>query len=149
MVNGRGRPHHLDDPEFAQQVAELFVAGCSRTEMCDALGVQDPKTITKWRRDPRVTTIAKKLISDRVLEITRKTDAEIATRLMNASELTVKEILDIRKEFLGGALREQTQEVDEHTINEAMSLFESNPEVAQQLRDLLAGGAKGARPADD
>jgi transposase-like protein len=137
------RPNTMADPELATKVAEMLVDGATRQEVADVMGVT-PETVTRWRRDPRVQTHIKRLIKDRVYEITRKTDSEIASRLADPKALTVKELLAIRSEFLGGALREETQEVDEHTINEAAALLEDNPEAAAALRQLLSGGGSRA-----
>ena len=139
-----GRPSRLRDPEAVQQIAELLVAGCTREEIAIAMGVSDVKTVTNWKKDPRVQLAARKLVQDRVIDITRKVDSTIFGRLANPEDLTIKELLEIRKEFLGGALRDQTTEVDEATVNEALEFFESDPEAAAQLRALLGGGAKAA-----
>lgn len=136
-----GRPHALADPDFAHDVAAAFVAGHTREEMCDLFGVSDPKTITRWRRDPRVQLPARRMLQDRILEITRKTDAIISQRLQNPEDLTTREILDIRKEFTGDKLRESMDPVDEDTVNEAQNFFDSNPDAAEQLRALLTGRA--------
>lgn len=133
------RPNPLADPAFAKKVAEAFAAGCSRQEMCDLFGVKDPDTITRWRRDPRVKAHALKIIEDRVLQITRKVDGVIAERLEHANEMTVQELLAIRKEFLGGALRQQTEKADEETIQEAMNFLEANPDAMEQLDAIMRG----------
>jgi transposase-like protein len=136
------RPNPLNDPAYAKQVAEAFVAGLSRPEMCEMFGVKDPDTITRWRRDPRVKAHAWKLVEDRILRVTRRVDASIEARLENAENMTVKELLDIRKEFLGGALRSQTEKADEATVNEAMEAIEDNPDIVVELEALLAKGQK-------
>jgi transposase-like protein len=136
-----GRPSVIDDPENARAIAEMFVAGNTRQEIADAFGVQQLNTVTKWRRDPRVKAIAMKLIEDRVLEVTRKVDAVIAARLQNANEMTTKELLEIRKEFLGGALRQQHEKADDDTVHDAMNWLDQNPEQAALLADMLAGRA--------
>jgi hypothetical protein len=107
--------------------------------MADMFSVGDLGTITKWRRDPRVQVIAKKLIQDRVLEITRKVDSQMAIRLADPGELTVRELIDIRKEYMGDKLRQQTDEIDENTVNEALSFLDENPEAAAAVRKLLTG----------
>jgi transposase-like protein len=134
-----GRPNPLADPDFAQSVAEAFVAGQTRRQMCDLFGVSDPDTITRWRRDARVKAIAFKLIEDRVLQVTRRVDAVIAERLENASEMTTKELLEVRKEYLGGKLREQHEKADDETVHEAQDWLSSNPEEAAELERILAG----------
>jgi transcriptional regulator with XRE-family HTH domain len=133
------RPNPLADPDFAKDVAEMFAAGCSRQEMCDAFGVKDKDTITRWRRDARVKALALKIIEDRVLQVTRKVDGVIAARLEDAENMTVQELLAIRKEFLGGALRAQTEKADEETIQEAQEFLESNPNAMDELEDILRG----------
>ena len=134
------RPNPLADPDFAKLVAEAFAAGMSRADMCEEFGVRDPDTITRWRRDPRVKSRALKIIEDRVLQVTRKVDGRIANILDTVEDLTVAELIMIRKEFLGGALRQQTEKADEETVNEAQAWLEDNPEKAAELEELLAGG---------
>lgn len=138
------RPNPLADHDFAQRVAEMFAAGASRAEMCDAFGVKDPMTITRWRRDPRVKSKALKLIEDRVLQVTRKVDGVIAERLEHASDMTITELLAVRKEFLGGALRAQTEKADEETITQAVEAMERDPDLADKLATLFENG--GAVP---
>jgi len=139
--SGPGRPSVLDDDDNLKLVAEMFAAGASRQDIADAFNIKDLYTISKWRRNPRVKAATFKLIEDRILEVTRKVDASIAGRLQKANELTVKELLDIRKEFLGGALRAQTERADDETINEAATWLDENPEAAKQLERMLAGKA--------
>lgn len=139
------RPNPLADPAFAQKVAEAFADGCSRQTMCEMFGVKDRDTITRWRRDQRVKVRALKIIEDRVLQVTRKVDGVIAARLEDAENMTVQELLMIRKEFLGGALRAQTEKADDETISEAQTWLEENPDAADQLEELLRNGtAPGA-----
>jgi hypothetical protein len=134
------RHNPLADPEFAKQVAEMFAAGASRRDMAEVFGVKDVDTITRWRRDPRVKVHALKITEDRVLQVTRKVDGVIAERLEHANEMTVNELLAIRKEFLGGALRAQTERADDSTIGEMSEWLEKNPKAADKLEELLRTG---------
>jgi hypothetical protein len=134
-----GRPNPLANPAFAREVAEAFVGGLSRREMADIFGVKDLDTITRWRRDPRVKAVALKLIEDRILQVTRRVDAVISQRLEKAEDMTVQELVLIRKEFLGGALRAQTERADAETVNEAQGWLEANPDAADQLQKILNG----------
>jgi hypothetical protein len=138
---GRGRPHALADPEYAKLVAALFVAGCSRREMAAELDVNE-WTITQWRKDPRIKAHALKLIEERVIQITRRVDATIEARLQHADKLTIKELIEIRKEFLAGTLRQQHEKLDEGTITEAMSLIEQNPDIVEQMIALMNASKK-------
>jgi hypothetical protein len=135
-----GRPHALADPDMAQQVAEAFVAGLTRKQMSELFDV-DPKTITRWRRDPRIRPLAQKLIEDRVLSVTRKVDSEIEARLGSPEQLTVKELIEIRREFLGGQLRQKMESIDDETMGEAMQMLEQYPELAEQMVALMEGTA--------
>lgn len=144
---GRGRPSALSDPEFQQAVAEAFVGGMTRPEMAEHFNVQ-LSTISRWRRDPRIKARALKLTEDRVLQITRKVDSEIERRLGNAKDMTTRELLETRKEFLGGAFRQQTEGVDDATTQAAMALLEKNPELAAQMMALLSGEGT-VEPAKD
>jgi len=133
------RPSMLQDPERCKQIAEAFVAGQTRAEMCKMFGVKNLDTITRWRRDPRVKGFALKLIEDRVLQVTRKVDAVISERLEHAEDMTTKELIEIRKEFLGGALRMQHEKADDETMHDAMTWLDENPGAAEELEKLLTG----------
>lgn len=132
-----GAVSKIADPEVAELVAQMFANGSSRQEIADEFDIKDLKTISRWRRDPRVKNRVLKLIEDRVLEVTRKTDSVIAQRLQNAEDLTIKELLDIRREFLGGQLRAQTERADEGAITDAVEALEENPDLMEELEELL------------
>jgi hypothetical protein len=136
----------MADPEMALAVAELLVNGATRQDIADVYGLGSLHTVTRWKSDPRVQVHIKRLIHERTYEITRKTDTEILNRLSNPEELTVKEILAIRQEFLGGTMREETESIDEATINEAAALLEDNPEAADMLREMLKGAVVPVAP---
>lgn len=138
------RPNPLADPDFAQQVAEVVAEGATRQVVADCFGVQDLDTITRWKRDPRVKSRVEKIVRDRVTEVHRKVDSVIAARLQDAHELTLKDLLDIRKEFLGGALRNQTEKADDATVAEAREALENNPGLVDELAELLSANDKGA-----
>ena len=140
-----GRPHHLADPEYAERVADCFVAGMTREEICEAVGIKDPGTVTAWRKDPRVSNLVAQKLRDQTMKIVLKVDAEMMKRFREPENLTVKEMIEIRREYAGDKLRQQMEDVDENTINEAQKFFDENPDAAEQLRTLLTGGAL---PAD-
>jgi hypothetical protein len=137
-----GRPNKLSDPAFAQAVAELLADGLTRQQVMDKLEelnlavVKDPQTISRWKRDPRVKGILTKLINERVQEVTRKVDSKIAA-ILERDDLTVQELILIRKEYLGGALRAQTEKADQDTVEEAMKAAE-DPDFQRKLADLFA-----------
>lgn len=130
------RPHPLNDPDFAKLVAQSFANGLSRAEMCEEFSVKDPDTISRWRRDPRVKRYIFKIMEDRVIAITRRIDSKIEA-ILQYQDLDVKDLLAIRKEFLGGALRAQSEKADEQTIGEAQDWADENPDLLQELLDSM------------
>lgn len=132
----RGRPSRLEDPEFLQLVAECFAAGMSRQEMCDELDVADKDTITRWRRDARVKAKVMKLIQDRAIQISRKIDSVIEGRLAHTDDMSIEELIKIRKEY-GGASVQRREVADDATVHEALEALEDNPELVEEIEKLL------------
>lgn len=144
---GRGRPSKLDDPDFVKFVAALFVEGRSREEMKEECGVS-VSTITLWRRDTRVKAQAKKLIEERLSRVVNRLDAVLEWRVMKASDdLTVDELIKIRRELFGGKFRQEIEGNDEGTVGEAMNAIEEDPELVTKLQELLRG-AKAEEPSE-
>ncbi|MBA3240074.1 MAG: hypothetical protein H0T60_02515 [Acidobacteria bacterium] len=142
--NKKGRPSRLEDPEFAQLVAELLAAGASRENMCEELGVGDRSTITKWRKDPRVKARVQKLTEDRVIQISRRVDSTIMGRLAHAQDMTVDELIKIRKEYGGSALA-RTEKADDDTVSDAWDKVQENPDLIKELEEVVRkGGAEAA-----
>lgn len=139
-----GRRSALRDPTFLRRVAECFYSGMSRTEMCDELGVKDKDTITRWRRDERVKAIVQKLNSDRAIQVSSKVDASIQGRLANPDNLSVDELIRIRKEYGGPAVKRT--EADDAVLEEAMSALEDNPDLADEFEELLKRGSAETPP---
>lgn len=137
QYKSQSKPHRLDDPGFAKEVARLIVNGHTRQEIADACNLKDLETVTRWKRDPRVKSHCLKLVDERIIQITRKVDAEIEERLQNSVNLTTRELLEIRKEFLGGAKRAVTEKDDGMSLNESMQALEENPELLEDLDKLI------------
>lgn len=142
------RPTPLSDPEFAKTVAAAFVSGMTHKDIAAQFNIH-PDTVTYWRRDPRVKAHAMKMIEDRVLAVTRRIDSIIEGRLQHAENMSIKDLVMLRKEFLGGALRQQTENADEQTISEVMTALDKNPDLADQLQALVESGGKLPEPAAD
>lgn len=137
--NAKGRPSRLNDPGFLQLVAECFAAGMSRQAMCDELDVGDKDTITRWRRDPRVKAKVQKLIEDRAIQISRKIDSVIEGKLSMAADMSIDELIKIRKEY-GGSRVSSKELADDATVDQAVDALEQDPELADKLAALLNGG---------
>lgn len=132
-----GRPSLLADPDFAKQVAECFANGDGRESMSAVFNVSK-QTITKWRKDPRIKRLVHNMMVERVQRVTSKVDAVLEGRLAHAEDLTIKELLDIRKEFMGDSARGKLEDADDTTINAAMEAAES-PDFAALAEALVNG----------
>lgn len=134
-----GRRSKLDDPEVQELVGRAFNDGQTRAQMAATFGVA-PSTISVWKRDPRVNAVIKRLQEERIFEITRKVDGRIHS-LLQQEDLSLKDLLAIRKEFVGGAMRQSMEKADEETVAQAVEALEDNPNLAADLEKLLSGGA--------
>lgn len=131
------RPSALEDPDFAKEVAEAFANGCTREEMAEAFAVTKA-SITRWRKDPRVKRLVHTILGERVQRVSSKVDSIIEARLQHAENMTIKELLDIRKEFVGDNLRGKLDEADGDTINAAMKAVE-DPGFSAALQAMMQG----------
>ncbi len=119
-----------------------FAEGCTRDDMCEMFGVSDPGTITRWRKDVRVKAEVRKVIDERILRISARTDHVIEGRLAeHANEMNIDELIKIRKEFGGSALARRDVDADAATQG-AMEALEENPELLEQITKLITGGYK-------
>lgn len=134
----RGRPNPLNDPEFAKTVAQMYVSGATRQEMADEFNVKDLHTVTRWTKDPRVRAHAQRLIADRELQISRKVDSQIEAKLRNAKDMSIRELLEIRKSYLPQDAR-TTGKPDKDLNAEAEKALEANPDLAKEMEALLIG----------
>lgn len=102
MTNTLDRVDGLRD-----RVAELWADGYSNKAIAETVhrefveieDVPVKNTIINWRHDETVKNKIHALMRERISRIVRRTDSELANRLENASELTVEEIIKIRKEI--------------------------------------------------
>lgn len=133
------RPSKMDDPDLRKTFAEAWVQGATREELAHIFGVSPNSlyTITLWSRDPRVKAIAATIAQDRMLNIVRKTDSSLQARLRNADELSVRELLDIRKEFAPRTAKAGETGGHPATETETTEALEDNPELADELERLI------------
>lgn len=135
-----GRKSALADEEFLDLFCKAYVTNITNLELAELFNVNE-KTIRQWKKDPRVIAISKKMVEDRVLGIVRKIDSTIAARLAHPEKLETDILIKLRKEYLGGAFRAETEggKDDPDTINAAAAALEDNPELMAELQELLAG----------
>jgi transposase len=136
------RTSRLENSDFAREVAEAYVSGMSRSEMAARFDAH-PDTITAWKRDMRVRTIAKQLHEDRIMEMTRKVDAEMQARLNShkIKEMDDETLIKFRKELLGDKKTiELSGAIDTGAAKgDLWKSLDEDPALAAKLVTLLAG----------
>lgn len=136
------RTSRLADPDFARRVAEAYVLGMSRAEMAVEFDAH-PDTITSWKRDIRVKTIAKSLHEERIIEMTRKVDSEMQARLNSTriKEMDDETLIKFRKELVGDKKTiELSGAVDTSSARgDLWKQLDKDPELAVKLAALLSG----------
>lgn len=125
------------------RIAELWAEGMSNKGIAEAVCSQFPEietppvksTIINWRHDETVANKIHALMRDRIGRIVRQTDAALAKRLENDDELTVDEIIKIRKEIApASAVLNESERVDPADV--ASDLFDAaidDPELAKRI----------------
>lgn len=137
-----GRISALADSEFAHMVADAYVKGLSREEMAYLFSVSE-RTITNWRQDQRVLSIAKKLHEERLMEMTRVIDAEMAGRLKGSriKQMDDETLLKFRKELVGNVQKvELTGQLNTGSaVGDAWKALDDDPELAAKVAGLVMG----------
>lgn len=130
----------IDDPGYAEALAELAAAGLSHEEI--AVGLADgthKDTVRRWLRHPKVQAHLSRLREERVNRVTRKIDQVIEGRLSDPNALRsmdMKDLVALRRELLGPAAQRVvvSRGADEaEATAELMGLLARNPELAQAL----------------
>lgn len=88
-------------------IAELWADGLSNKAIAEAVekefaeidSVPVKNTIINWRHDETVTNKIHAIMRERISRIVRRTDSVLAARLENADDLTIDEVIKIRKEI--------------------------------------------------
>jgi transposase-like protein len=144
----RGRPNRLDDPDFAQAVADAYVSGATNKAMGAALDC-DPGTIRIWVRDPRVRARVRSGLRERTERIARKIDGEIERRLADLSDMEIQDVLRVRKEYIDRPLKqlEDGGASEAGATNELAEAMDENPELIAELQELLDRSKPKALPA--
>lgn len=138
MTNTLDRVDGLRD-----RIAELWADGYSNKAIAEAVHkefaeIQDEpvkRTIINWRHDEQVKNKIHAIMRERITRIVRQTDSALAKRLENADELTVEEIIKIRKEIAPARdVLDDAERVD--PADAASDLFGAaidDPELARKI----------------
>jgi hypothetical protein len=125
------------------RVAELWADGASNktiaetvhSEFSEIEDVPVKNTIINWRHDEQVKNKIHSIMRERVSRIVRRTDSELISRLENADELTVKEIIDIRKEIAPARdVLDENERVDPgDAASDLFGAAMDDPELAKRI----------------
>jgi hypothetical protein len=145
MTNTLDRVDGLRD-----RIAELWADGYSNKGIAEAVqkefaeieSVPVKSTIINWRHDEQVSNKIHAIMRERISRIVRRTDSALADRLENPDELTVDEIIKIRKEIAPARdVLDDAERID--PADAASDLFGAavdDPELAKKI----AGDAANA-----
>jgi hypothetical protein len=145
MTNTLDRVDGLRD-----RIAELWADGYSNKgiaetvhkEFAEIESVPVKSTIINWRHDEQVSNKIHAIMRERISRIVRCTDSALADRLENPDELTVDEIIKIRKEIAPARdVLDDAERID--PADAASDLFGAavdDPELAKKI----AGDAANA-----
>lgn len=138
MINTLDRIDGLRD-----RIAELWADGYSNKgiaetvhkEFAEIESVPVKSTIINWRHDEQVTNKIHAIMRERISRIVRRTDAGLEARLENMDELTVKEIIDIRKEIAPArdVLDEAERSDPAQAASDLFGAAAEDPELARRL----------------
>lgn len=84
---------------WAEGLTNKAIAEGAAKEFVEIESVPVKSTVINWRHDEQVANKIHAIMRERISRIVRRTDTALADRLDNADELTVDEIIKIRKEI--------------------------------------------------
>lgn len=125
------------------RIAELWADGYSNKGIAETVhkefveieSVPVKSTIINWRHDEQVTNKIHAIMRERISRIVRRTDSVLATRLETPDELTIDEIIKIRKEIAPARdVLDESERID--PADAASDLFGAavdDPELAKRI----------------
>lgn len=139
------RPSTLDQHDGLREfIADKWMAGCTNKEVAEKVAeqfqdVEEPsiRTVQNWRQDEVVAEKIHAVMRERIARVVRKTDSAIDQ--LDFSQLTVDEIIKIRREFLPerDALTDEKTDATK-TAEELFGAMEDDPEFAQKVAQTAA-----------
>ena len=138
MTNTLDRVDGLRDfiaEKWAEGLTNKAIAEAVFNEFAEIESVPVKSTIINWRHDEQVANKIHAIMRERISRIVRRTDSALAHRLENADELTVDEIIKIRKEIAPARdVLDDAERVD--PADAASDLFGAaidDPELAKKI----------------
>lgn len=150
-IRSVARTSRIDqDPDLALFVAEKIMDGFTNDQVAEVVGEgTDPRTIGRWKQHPIVRGHLNRLRDDRANRVDSKIMAHLLTKIETPQEikkLSVKELLEIRRELLGPATQRHVVSKganEDEALAALMTRLQDDPKLAEAL------GLAGALPAAD
>lgn len=139
-----GRESTLDKIDGLRDfVADKWMAGCTNEEVAEKVAEQfdidQPviRTIQNWRQDEQVAEKIHAVMRERIARVVRKTDSAIDQ--LDFSQLTVDEIIKIRREFLPerDAMTDEKTDATK-TAEDLFGAMEDDPDFAAKVAQAAA-----------
>lgn len=138
MTNTLDRVDGLRDfiaEKWAEGLTNKAIAEAVFSEFAEIESVPVKSTIINWRHDEQVANKVHAIMRERISRIVRRTDSSLEQRLENPDELTVDEIIKIRKEIAPARdVLDDAERVD--PADAASDLFGAaidDPELAKKI----------------
>jgi transposase len=122
----------MHDEANRARVAELHADGNPRAVIAEEFEVH-VETVSSWLQREDIKAEVDKILRDRTHRILRKVDTQIETLLARIEKLTLKELLDIRKEFLPDRKEISLNVNKTSVLEELWAAAAENPEAAAAL----------------
>ena len=143
---GQGRPSYLDNDAIFEIFCQAEASGMTREQALDLIleetgtEVKQVKTVSEWRKNPRVKRRVAEITRERAIKVAREIDTELERRMAEADKIPTEVLLKMRKEFVGDNLRAKLDEADENTVGEMRDWAAENPDLAKALADSFFSG---------
>lgn len=135
-----GRTSTLDKHDGLRQfIAERYMEGMKNQAIAESVheafpDIETPtvRSIQNWRNDPEVANKIQAVTRERIARVVRRTDSAIEN--LNFEELTVDEILKIRKEYVPHRDAFTDEKTDSTKVAEDLfGVMEEDPEFAEKI----------------
>jgi hypothetical protein len=117
----------MDNPEERERFAELYSRGLSRKEIAAEFGIHID-TVTEWSKREDVRAVAERLMKERVQKILRKIDSAIEAAINQADDLSLDELLRVRREFVPQEFKFTGKMDSTPALEELLAAYLADPE---------------------
>lgn len=133
-----GRPSPMHEEANRERVAVMYAAGATRAEIAEEFGGVDKSTVSAWLHREDVKALVDRKIRERTNRILRQTDSRIESALQDAENMSLEELLKVRKEFLPDRKEIKLTVNEDEALAELWKAAAEDPEAAQRILGLTA-----------